>query len=474
MTTTPNAIRPPRIGYAPITRPAFQGDTASAVRASLRGLETLAGELDFELVEAPPVAGPEDARRLAADLAGQDLDYLLIQLTTFATGDVAAPLLRCVPRVGVWALPERAGGRGASGPLPLNSLCGATMVLSTLERPEVAKVEPVKWFYGEASAPDFRRRLAVTVAALRGLAALQDATVLAIGGTAPGFYGLDEAPALDGVRVVRQELGELFDRVAAVAEADAEARARRWSEGERSEVSFEQLVRGARIDAALEAMAREADADALAVRCWPELPERCGSMACAAMGDMSGREVPAACEGDVMGALSMLALQGVSRESAILMDLSDVDPVDDSLQVWHCGNAPLAWAAADGAGRPDTRLTTHFNRVGVGVVRDLRLRAGPVSGFRLLRSGRAAMIVSGEVASPHKAGFDGVRGWISDLHWGEERVGAGGLVANLLDRRLPHHLAFGRGHHTSALNELCAFLGADVLPALPPRPYLRG
>jgi hypothetical protein len=47
------------------------------------------------------------------------------------------------------------------------------------------------------------------------------------------------------------------------------------------------------------------------------------------------------------------------------------------------------------------------------------------------------------------------------------------FVANLLDRRLPHHLAFGRGDRVDALYELCAYLGADVLPALPPASYLR-
>ncbi|MEJ2667639.1 MAG: hypothetical protein P8Z81_11165 [Deinococcales bacterium] len=464
-----------RIGFVSVTRPAFKGDTAAAVRRSLAGLEALADELDFEPVAvAAPLADAAAAERAAAELGGLELDYLLVQLTTFVTGDIVAPLLRAVPHVGAWGLPERAGGRGQAGPLPLNSLCGLSMTLSTLAHPVVAKVEPVKWFYGEADDAAFRVRLAVTVAALRGLLALARARVVAIGGTAPGFYGLDEVPALAGVQVVRRELSELFERVAAVSDAEAAARARRWAETERYDVPFEQLQRAARIDLALAGMAAQAEASALAVRCWPELPEACGAMPCAAMGNVSARELPAACEGDVMGALSMLALQGISGESAILMDLSDVDPADDSLLVWHCGNAPVAWAAAEEGGRrPDSRLTVHFNRDGMGVVRDMRLRPGAVSGFRLLRSGHAAVIVAGELARPEKAGFDGVRGWLSGVRWGHEPVGAAGMVANLLDRRLPHHLAFGRGELVEPLFELCAHIGAEVVPPLPRRPYLR-
>lgn len=471
-TATPDRLR---VGFVSVTRPAFKGDTAAARRRSVEGLQALADAWDFHLeVVDTPVADAEQARRAAEALRQRPLDYLLVQLTTFTTGDLPAPLLHAARRVGLWALPERAGGRGGRGPLPLNSLCGVNMALSTLRHPAVGKAEPVKWFYGETEEQDFRRRLAATLGALRGARALERARVLAIGGTAPAFYGLEEAPdALPGVTVVRRELTELFERVAAVPEGEAEARARRWAAREASDVGADALARAARIDLALEAMAREADAQALAVRCWPELPDACGSMACAAMGDRSAADVPAACEGDVMGALSMLALQGISAGPAILMDLSDVLEAEDSLEVWHCGNAPLAWAEPGPDGGTGTRLTTHFNRDGVGVVRDMRLAPGAVTGLRLLGGGRRAVVTGGRVRDPQPAGYDGVRGFLTDLRWADTALDVRGFVANLLDHRLPHHLAFGRGDHVAAVMELCALLGAEVLPALEPRPYLR-
>ncbi len=521
---------PLRVGFVSIRRPLFKGDAEAAARRSRAGLERLGAAEGFVLASvSEAVADAAGARRVAEDMASADLDLLLVQLTTFATGDVLAPLAGAAKAVGLWGLPEASGGRGARGPLPLNSLCGLTMAMSLQGRdatggpgggsaggsrpgpvpvrgdpgagaargdpgPVAVRGDPgagaarddrgpvpvrggvapghasVKWFYGEHDAPAFRRRLAVTLAALRGMRALAGARILAIGGTAPGFYALDEVPTVAGVEVVRRDLAELFERAAAAPAAEVVALASAYRRREAADVDDAQLERAARIDLALAALARSVDADALAVRCWPELPDACGSMACAAMGNRSGDDMPAACEGDVMGAVSMLALQGVTAGPAILMDLSDVDASDDSLQLWHCGNAPLAWAAGGARG---TRLTTHFNRDGVGVVRDMRLAEGPVTGLRLLAGGRRAVVVKGDVRPAQRAAFDGVSGWIGDLAWAHAPLGASAFVANLLDRRLPHHLAFGRGDAVDAVLELCARLGAEVLPARDERPYLR-
>ena len=470
-----------RIGFVSIVRPLFKGDSPAAAKKSLEHLQALGEEHDFEVVTAN-VSGNDEhvatgqaipafavsnlaaAEQAAKQLADEQLDFLLIQHTTFTTGDLLVPLLRAAKRVGVWALPESSGGRGAGGPLPLNALCGLNMTLSFLEHPEVAKKEPVKWFYGEATSNWFRARLEPTLAALKGLKALETARILQIGGTAPSFFGIQERPALKAVTVETKELAELFERVSSVSEKEAEALAKDWEKQEKLETSFEQLNSAARVELALRSLAEEGDYNALAVRCWPELPDACGAMACAAVGRLGDADIPTACEGDVMGALSMRVLQGVSGEPAALMDSSDLDLSDDTLQFWHCGNAPLNWAAGG-----HTRLTTHFNRDGVGVVRDMALRPGVATGFRLLSEGRAALVTSGVFTSPDKVGFDGVRGWLGALKWNGQSVDAQSFVANVLDYRLPHHFAFGTGELTEALNELSGWLGADVLEPRPLR-----
>lgn len=469
------------LGFVSVIRPAFKGDSPGLAHESLERLRAIGNELGFRVATAaltsdqPRTAGGHSipnfavsdastAAEAARQLAEADVDFLLIQQTTFATGDVMAPLLLATKRVGLWGVPERAGGPGGigqSGPLPLNSLCGVNMTLSMLEHQAIGRHEPVKWFYGLPDDEAFLDRLRPTVTALRGLKRLEGARVLQIGGTAPGFYGLEESPLFAEVTVETRPLEELFRRIAAVPPADSTARADTWV-AEDHDVSAEQIERAARIELALEHWAEEGKYDALAIRCWPELPEQCGSMGCAAMGNVS-RSVPAACEGDVMGALSMLALTSMSERPAILMDLSDATAAgssDDALLFWHCGNTPRDWAAGG-----HSRLTTHFNRDGVGVVRDMALRPGPATGFRLLQGGRQAVIVSGEFAGDGRSGFDGVSGWLERPQWNGSPTTAHGVIAGVLDNRLPHHLAFGDGELTEALQELCAWLGAGVIEA---------
>ena len=462
-----NTPSPLRIAYATVVRDAFKGDAAALAVRALAALERRGHALAYEVAAAPEVVRDVDAaRRVGSWVTAGGFDYLLVIHATFATADLLAPLLRSADAVGVWAVPEveglplgRQGVRSDMRPLPLNSLCGLNMTLSTLGHPAVATAASVKWYWGAPGSAAFERRWEATVRSLHGVRALRQARVLQIGGTAPAFYRLEERPCALGAVVDSVPLAVLYERMAACPGAEVEARATTWSASEVPVDATAEHVRvAARTELALSALAAEGDYHAIALRCWPEFSDACGGMACAAVGAMADRGVPTACEGDVMGALSMLALQAVARAPSALVDLSDLDPEGDRLQVWHCGNAPIAFAGAAGA-----RLTTHFNRDGVGVVRDMHLRPGPASGFRLLAGGAASVIVTGTIDEPSAPDVDGVRGWWRDLRWDGSPRTAYEVVSQVLDARLPHHLALAPGEVGEALHELTVRLGAHVL-----------
>ena len=184
--------------------------------ASQRALSGLGARLGFEFAYTSPAVGDEDeARRRAAEVLAAGVDLLLLQHTTFTSGDPVVPFLELPIPLGLWALPEVTTG----GFLPQNSLCGMNLALSH----PVARPLPVKWFYGGVDDPGFERELGTTIAALRGWRALRSGRVLWIGGPAPGYDRLRAVPDLP-LQVDRAELPAFLADVARVADADVEER----------------------------------------------------------------------------------------------------------------------------------------------------------------------------------------------------------------------------------------------------------
>ncbi|MDQ7840929.1 MAG: fucose isomerase [bacterium] len=443
-----------RVGLVPIVRPVFRGARMGLVESSRKALAALADRLGFALAYAgAPVTDAEEARARAAEVAellrAGALDLLLVEHVTFATGDLVVPLLGLDMPMGLWALPEAT----PDGPLPQNALCGLNLSLSL----QTGRATPVKWFYGSPDGEAFQARLATTLQALRGRKAVREGRVLWIGGTAPGFYRLEAVPDLP-LRVDRAPLDVVFNALAQVDEDSVTARLAEMDEP--SSIPRDDLRPTIRLEIALERLSE--GYNGIALRCWPELPDRAGTMACAAFARLADRGLPHACEGDLAGLASMLAVTAVTGEPSALLDLSHAD--DDGLLFWHCGNAARAWAAGT------TRLEPHFNRE-LPAVRDMRLAPGPVSGLRFLE-GRRAAVYAGTVLD-RRDGYDGVAGWIGHLRWAGKPASAGGFLASVLNLRLPHHLVWGRGDAEAALLELCAWLGHDPLPFDPEDKSLR-
>ena len=81
--------------------------------------------------------------------------------------------------------------------------------------------------------------------------------------------------------------------------------------------------------------------DAISIQCWSSLQENFGVVPSAIMSMASDGLLPAACEADVTGAVSMLALVLASRGPAALVDWNNNygdDP--DKAIVFHCSNLP--------------------------------------------------------------------------------------------------------------------------------------
>jgi len=118
--------------------------------------------------------------------------------------------------------------------------------------------------------------------------------------------------------------------------------------------------------------------DALALRCWPELPNHFGHWPYLAMMRLTEEGWPVALEGDVDGAILGLAGGLLGIGVGYLSDWLDHD--EESITLWHPGHAPRAICEPG-----SLRLGRHFNN-DLPLVVNARLAADrPITLARLWR-----------------------------------------------------------------------------------------
>ncbi len=91
----------------------------------------------------------------------------------------------------------------------------------------------------------------------------------------------------------------------------------------------------------LEEWINENEISALAIQCWTALEEFYGVVPCTVMSMLSNSLIPAACEVDVPGAISMYILQSAAGKPAAILDWNNnygAEP--DKAVMFHCSNIP--------------------------------------------------------------------------------------------------------------------------------------
>ncbi|MGI5898550.1 MAG: L-fucose/L-arabinose isomerase family protein [Christensenellales bacterium] len=106
-------------------------------------------------------------------------------------------------------------------------------------------------------------------------------------------------------------------------------------------VTMEQRIKQAKFTVALRNWVKENECDAAAIQCWDSLELNFGCASCASMSLLGDEGIPCACETDVTGAVSMLALQLAAGSAPGLMDWDNNygDDRDKCVNV-HCANYP--------------------------------------------------------------------------------------------------------------------------------------
>jgi len=202
-----------------------------------------------------------------------------------------------------------------------------------------------------------------------------------IGYRAKGFFNLD-VDELDlykqlGVLVDHFELDEIYNFE--VNKDKVEERIQQVkSIFDVSGITEQQILKVAELTTKFKGFMDKYRLGALAIRCWPEFAGNFGISPCAAMSILQSEGKILTCEGDLLGALSMLAHQAIGAETPFLADFSQVDIKENFGLMWHCGVAACnLWD-----GKCIRSLDTYFAG-GKGVTADFVMKSGEISMLRI-------------------------------------------------------------------------------------------
>lgn len=471
-----------KIGLVGTHQLSFPGEKEKHFANMAAGMRVNAREMGFELcIYEKLVITEEEGMAARAYMEGEKVDFLLILNISYSAGQLVSALYRTKGAyIGVWSLPE---GK-ESGPVPYNSFCSANMWQGINAHYFRDYHIRCKWFYGYPDDARFRKRLLVTVRALGAIKKLKSARVALVGGFAPGFNDLyfDERSAvsvLDGIYINRlHEYGEIIRIAEKITEREIEACANALGEENvpKTPNAAKLYALSLKIYLAYKKFVAEYAYDAVAVSCWPKFQDDYKYSVCSVIGMLNDDKIVAACEGDLMSAISMLALQEMSGESVSLMDFSAFDEQDESILLWHCGPASKKFCRQNGytLGENYSGMPHEPGKVnGCGVARDMEFDRQKATVFRFSGDMQKYLELDGTFTGKGKPSFCGSRGWFTDLKLNGEQIGALDFTNTILSSGFEHHYPVALGDYADAVAEMNAWLGIPAVKKIAYRDCLQ-
>ncbi|GHT11828.1 L-fucose isomerase-like protein [Planctomycetales bacterium] len=430
-------------------RPGFDPQWGASLEAAVRSqLETS----PFEPVFFGPVADDTTLARNIAEARQSGVEAIIVSQPTMGDGNLwSAFVTEWDSPVIIFATPENPKNTKVSA----CGLVGAhnwASGLSQVGRPPII-------VYGLPGQSETITELNQAVQVAATARKLQHARVGLIGDHAPGFLNMAvDAGLLQqllGPRLKRIGLYEFSTLVRSFSDSEVAADRKRveslglpikpgivlsendWNISSRYYLAVKRIV-------------EEESFDAVALRCWPELPNEFGVWAYLAIARLASDGINICEEGDVDGAIGTLIARSLGADTAAYnSDWLEHD--DDSITLWHAGATPFGICEPIGSPHGPT-LSVHFNS-GKPLVVDARLAADiPVTLFRLwrFRNEYRLAVVEGQIASPTRE-IEGCAGRVF--------VNGGGVKQFFLDAcydGMPHHLTVAKGHYAAQLEQLAA------------------
>lgn len=240
----------------------------------------------------------------------------------------------------------------------------------------------------------FKEEIKNFAAICRVVNGLRNARIGAIGARPAAFNTVRYSEKLlenAGISVEPLDLSEVIGRVNSLTESE---RIKQRIESIQSYISIgdtppsESMEKIAKLAIVVEDWIEEYELDAIAFQCWTAIEEYLEIAPCTMLSLLSNKFIPAACEVDVTGALSMLALQLASGTPAAILDWNNNYGDDlDKAVVFHCSNLPIAFLQNptmnkhfSDSFKGDSGYGTVFGRIRSGSFTFVRLSSQDIDG----------------------------------------------------------------------------------------------
>ncbi|MDR0336155.1 MAG: hypothetical protein LBI18_03595 [Planctomycetaceae bacterium] len=401
----------------------------------------------FQVSFFSPITDEQEMKNAIVQSRNNGAEIIIVSQPTMGDGNLC-PILSTEwsGAVIVWATPENPANPDVSA----CGLVGAHNWISAMSQLGF----PPYLVYGMPGTSETIKELNDTIWTASASVRLAHARVGLIGDHAPGFLNMAvDAVATQrqlGARLKRFGLHEFYTLVRSISEQEVQEdckRAKALNLPVKQGVVFDESVWNisSRYYLAIQKLVQEEKLNAVALRCWPEMPNEFGVWSYLAVPRLANDGIAICEEGDVDGALGCLVAQSMGCPSSAFN--SDwLEHNDNSILLWHGGATPFDMCEPIGSSVGPT-LNVHYNTKKPIVV-DTELKHGMlVTLFRFWRfENRYSMaIVEGTMDKPPRT-ITGCAGLVRVSGSGVKR-----FFEDICTLGMPHHMVVMQGHYGTML-----------------------
>lgn len=385
----------------------------------------------------------------------RNLDILILVQGAFTWDNISVYLYEFFgsPPTILWAVPEKIIDGEVLG---TNSLCGIIMNNSAFHKLGVRNFV----FYGSPKDVHVLRQIGGALKTISCALTMKNAKFGMIGYRPTGFYNstFDEMKIRRelGIETVYYDLCDLLNNMDEISKQDVlQDLKKAKSLGKIERATKQSLETASKTYLAIKDFVDREKIDFLGIQCWPVMMKK-NANPCMVLGRLIEDNIPAACESDFGGALSMAMAMWLSGGAAWLADLIDINEKNGSFYFWHCGAAPRSLAHE----RDFPVINRQFRGSDRGNTLEFILKEGEVTVVRFGITDNKLRIFAfeGNALFPDNK----VRGNVSEVVPKSE---PGQILKKIVDCGIEHHLAVVYGRHLESFKELARLLKIDFYSA---------